>query len=215
MTRLLLTLLLVGCVNLPYVPPAPRPYNAALKTDVEIISYCGNKVPRQGRGVIISERHVLTAQHLVDCAFIPKVKVNFIRGGRQETLRTYVIKEDAEADIAKLEIASAEHFGLNVPPPALITLGDTSTGEFACNAAQEKCGVVHRDTTVILHMPSVHGDSGSAVYAMGLNMYGELGAMNTGKEGLLLGIVSASGTVTVDDAQGPYTRIAPVDASWL
>jgi hypothetical protein len=215
MTRLLL-LMLLGCVRLPYVEPAPRGGADAMRTDVRVVSYCGNNTPRQGHGVVVSERHVLTVHHVVQCAYIPRVRVTFMRNGREETLRMNVIREDEGADLAKLEISSAERFHLNVPPPALFPINDTPTNEIAClggwSGDWSQCGVVAMMPHIILYMVVKPGDSGSAVYTKGFDFEQQ---KSTNKDGYLIGIVTGRGEAWVDGSLEPFTVVTPIDASWL
>src|SRR5690242_16096175 len=91
-----LLLALVGC-SLPHVDPLPRNKYAQRSTLVELVSSCTEETPfaddniirwepdgtpvglmewmpnKRATGVIISERHVLTAAHAVMCPVIPEV----------------------------------------------------------------------------------------------------------------------------------------------
>jgi hypothetical protein len=210
--KTLLCLVLTACIHLPHIDPAPREHVDALLTAVELDVWCGDIASggRSGSGVIISERHVLTAYHLVKCAEIPTVKAHYTNASGEHTLTLVVTREDPDADIARLEIFSAEHFRAEIAPPAL---GDAVSNEMACaypsgtQHYQAVCGVVSSDATLVRGMATVHGDSGAGVYASGLSL--DDGGQYTGKGGKLIGIVVRA----ADD--GSYTRIAPVDASWL
>lgn len=207
----LFVLLFGGCVRLDHVEPKPRTEIAQLLTSVSLNVQCGNGEfwadNKSGSGVVISERHALTALHVVACPMIPNVHVTFVTGNGLKTLRMYVIKEDEDQDIAKLEIASAEYFHFNVPPPSLWTEADgNAEGEGACAYPDRGglCGIVDTDNTVIKGMSAQRGDSGSAVYTQGLNYTTE---QYTGKWGLMLGLIIRKGD--------GYTRIARVTPEWL
>ena len=183
-----LLILLFAC-RLPHVNPELRAPWAQWGTDVRVESSCdefGNS--GTSSGVIISERHVLTAAHSVGCSALPDVHV-YLQDGRR--LRMVVERDDLlfgnGADIARLEIASAEYFDLGIAPPVLGTL---EVGDTVCLAAG--CGRVSPYEAGLVEVPSEPGDSGRGVY----DWYGRL-----------LGIV-----VRTD---GHWTRIEPVSAYWL
>ncbi len=147
---------------------------------------------------MVSERHVLTAAHTVRCPIIPTVHVT-LQDGR--VFPVSVERDDAMfgagADIARLEISSAEHFGIGIPPPALGTLDDADIAATTLCAAfihGESCGSVVGRTPgeVIFHAPTHVGHSGSPVYD-------EFGRLD--------GIVTQGG--------GGYTKAALVGAYWL
>lgn len=208
----LFVLVMVGCVRLPHVEPAPRSEVAQYLTSVKVEVDCDGSSAmfwsegRSGTGVIISERHVLTAQHVVACPAIPNVHVTFATSDGPKRLRMYVIKEDPDTDIAKLEIGSAENFHLNVPPPALWEGDGDLGGEGACAWPDRTiCGIVtFENNTAIFGMNAEKGDSGAGVYLNGLNY-------STGKytthAGLLFGLVIRKGD--------GYTRITRVSPVWL
>jgi hypothetical protein len=149
--------------------------------------------------VIISQRHVLTAAHLVACTKLPRVHVTYIDSdGQQSRLRMYVTAEDNGADVAKLEIASAERFQLHLPPPIVRAPdpGNAVCANLATNGRPSACGTVASTWTVVKRMPTAAHDVGAPVYC---------------PQGTLVGIVVNRG----ESDQFPYTWIAPIDTRWL
>jgi hypothetical protein len=210
MKKLVWLMFVFSCARLAHVEPQPRGFTAATLTSVEVVSHCAGKVGRHGHGVIISERHVITAQHVVRCAELPTVRVTFATKGGLKTLRMAVTREDPDADIARLEILSAERFQLNVAPPKLWPVDSLPTNEYACawtpgsTIKYGKCGFVGVDPTMINLMVAEYGDSGAGVYTQGLDT---TRGVWTGMEGYLIGIIIRDG--------GDFIRIAPIDVSWL
>jgi hypothetical protein len=184
----LLLILLVAC-RLPHIEPAPRMPWQQHASDVRVESSCGEFGNNgSGSGVIISERHVLTAAHVVSCSSLPYVHVTLASGRR---LRMIVERDDlmfgSGTDVARLEIASAEWFDVGIAPPALGTLVGGMT---VCLMAG--CGRAYPYDRGLVEVPSSPGDSGLGVY----DWYGRL-----------LGIV-----VRTD---GHWTRIEPISTYWL
>ncbi len=191
-------LALVACVHLPRVAPEVRTGKARASSAVRVESACGNWSSRSGSGVIISKRHVLTAAHVVGCADIPTVRVTYIDDdGRERRLRMLVTEEDRDADIAKLEIASAEQFAVALRPP-VVRSPDPGNGVCASLASSpDACGTIASTWTVVKRLATVERDAGAPVYC---------------DQGTLVSIVVNRGG---QDGPFPYTWIAPVDAHWL
>src|ERR1700690_2905214 len=96
----LLVLLTFSCVNLPHLEPKVRTSAGQYATVVWITSECTEEDPfntepgvmpghhgpdfdwgsRSGSGVLISDRHVLTAAHVVRCPVIPTVYIHLLDG---------------------------------------------------------------------------------------------------------------------------------------
>lgn len=186
-----LLLVLVGCVRLAHVEPQPRYYYDALETVVKVDSYCAGKY-HGGTGVVISERHVLTAAHITECHDIPNVHVTLHNGDRH---RVYVTREDERKDIARLELAHAGSFGLNIAPPLLAppvydpNVRPDFVQLYRYNVLPE---TVERISPTLLVFRVRQGDSGSPIY----------------DNGLLVGLV-------VSDLDGVATRITLVTETWL
>ena len=122
--KIVIITLLAGCA-LPHIKPQPRtPQQAQLavaRLDIECahdgIDY---GAPKVATGVVISERHILTAGHAVVCPVLPKIKATLANG---ETFKLYVERDEFSfgdgRDIARLRLASADRFGLSIAPPEL------------------------------------------------------------------------------------------------
>ncbi len=219
MTKLsLILLVLTSCVSLPHVNSATRSPSAARRATVAIQTGCAESHPldpgmtpglpnphqewptidyggHTGTGVVISERHILTAYHVISCPIIPTIHLALPNG---KIMRAAVLREDADNDLALLEVISADNLELGVPPPIL---GHVNTQEIGAAqwCAQGLMAEEHCGTLLSLGMQTATyagrtrpGDSGSGVYD---------------EEGALVGVVTA-GTRTA-------TKVARVDPTWL
>lgn len=207
----LVSLVLAGC-RLPHVDPVPRPPGVAEDAVVALTVGCEFDVEdvwmsammdtsMRATGVIISERHVLTAAHAVRCPNIPIVHVALADGRR---LRTVVERDDAMfgggTDVARLEIASALNFDLNIPPPALRFNVGSGESETVCAAVIRArgvtwtCGTYTAPSNKVYGMHVDFGDSGAGVY----DIYGQL-----------VGIVVRK---AVDDS---FAVVQPIGPYWL
>lgn len=166
-TKLVLAFMVFGCVRLAHVEPQIRLYHEASDTVVEVESRCGyDSTFHAGQGVIISERHVLTAAHVVSCPDIPQVWVTLKDGTRH---RAVVTREDNNADIARVELIHAGRFGLDIPPPLLAPVPyDVDENDYVClyTYTQEPQCVLRISPTLIAIRVS-HGTSGAPVYDNG------------------------------------------------
>jgi len=195
-----LPMFLAACVNLPHVAPKLRTTQSDLTSTVVRLSItCTEQSPfslaediewikpRGGMGVIVSERDVLTALHVVSCPTLPSIKAYLPNGHWQMMV---VTREDSKNDLARLEIASADRFHLNVAPPVI---GLPNLGIDVCTPLGSCGSILHATTnTVDVSLVSHPGDSGSPVYDT---------------TGALIGLVSkGNGTVTV---------LSRLNKSWL
>lgn len=188
---LVFAIILLGCATVPHVEPTYRDTLAAQQTVVRVVSNCYGD-SRSGTGVVINERYVLTAAHVVKCHAIPTVRVE-LNDGRTD--RMVVIKENAEEDIAKLELRHAGRFGLDVPPPILQPqVFELNPVDYVCvyTFKGRDCDVL-RLTRNLISIRLNHGDSGAPVY----------------DSGRLVGLVIR------DVADINATRITLVGSEWL
>lgn len=201
----LLALSLFGCARLPHVDPEPRDHSTMRASTVRVDVRCGffdDVLESTATGVIISERHVLTAAHAVRCTEIPTVHVTYLTpDGDERRLRMVVTHDDAVygewQDIARMEVASAENFGVRIAPP-LISPGWPKDISYypvewcAYLRSGEACGEgSYREYTLQAQVRP--GDSGSPVYD---------------EKGRLVGLVVRG---------GPYllTAVEPVGLRWM
>lgn len=183
-----LVVVLFAC-RLPHVEPALRDDSAQLLTLAVVTSSCSEPdpllsnpsvpndatprafpivwfPPHVATGVVISERHVLTAAHAVRCPALPSATI-YVRGGEH---RAVVERDDdmfpvgEPSDVARLELASAGGIGLGIAPPVV---RDARGGEACCAQTLHgaNCGTAdpyHRG--VLLASGLRLGDSGSPIY---------------------------------------------------
>jgi hypothetical protein len=160
--------------------PFWRPYPEQMPHPQNNIAWQPNKV---ATGVILSERHVLTAAHVVTCPVIPIVHVTLPSGRR---LKVIVERDEAMfgdgRDMARLVILSAEKFEINAKPPKLASI-KYSEDKVLCASTRHgwSCGVPYffgQRQTFVPGMATGDGDSGAGVWD---------------REGRLVGIVVARG----------------------
>lgn len=210
-----LALLTLAACALPHVDPKTRMPEAERLATVRVDVDCSEPAPfktgepgdphqfdpdivwiphRVATGVVISERHVLTAAHAVFCPTIPTAVVTFADG---EQFLMEVERDDAVfgsgTDVARLRMATDGRFHRNIPPPEL---GSTLEGGYVVAATLHGLmpGTFANYKRHLDGMTTHHGDSGAGVYTM---------------SGQLIGIVVAG----ADD--GSYTKYEPVGMYWL
>jgi S1-C subfamily serine protease len=180
--KLLAVMALAACVSLPHVPAAPRGYAERERAAVRVDMACNVAgipgwedephfddwtIGHTGSGVVIDERHVLTAAHVTACPTLPGVMLTTWDGRH---LQAVVTQEDRDRDFAVLELASADRMHLDVSPPAVT---HAAVGAVVCIETAEptraaNCGPV---AEVLpgkggIHVNAIigHGNSGSGVY---------------------------------------------------
>ncbi len=205
---------MTGCVSLPHVDPLPRNPVIAAGAVVQVYSTCTEEDPfntpvdvipghhgpdiewmpaHSGSGVVVSERHILTADHVVACPVIPVVHV---RLGSGRVVRAVVTEEDPDADVARLEIAYADNFGLGIAPPALAAPRDVAAGDRLCAHAGGRVACGYYDGPA----------SGFGVYGTHTGP-GWSGAGVYTADGRLVGLVIAGSAM--------LTKFTFVGAKWL
>jgi hypothetical protein len=187
-----------GCATIQHIDPVERSTVTQARAAVELRVVCGGDDPLSSRGVgsgvIISDMHVLTAAHVVECPYIPRIYATLSNGVR---MWMAVEREDRDADVARLVIHSDQLFHHAVKPPALRPARGAQSycAEAGYPTRERKCGNAYSST--VMGFESVPGNSGSGVYD-------ELGNLS--------GIVVRKAS-TIDGQS--LTHIAPIDASWL
>jgi hypothetical protein len=183
--------------------PFPNPGGLDVAPTYDWITWAPD---RAATGVMISEKHALTAGHVVQCPVIPGAHI-FIPGRdyRHTRYRMVVDRDeigfgDGKTDAAHLTaIGAYDRFGVHIAPPALGP--DPHMGTTVCAEVLRKGGPTPVCGTMmwygVFDATTIPGDSGAPVYD---------------EQGRLLGLVIQS----VEIAGGKfYTRYQPVDASWL
>lgn len=207
-----LLLTLASCLRLPHVESQLRAPQHQAATIVSIESDCsdpdpfpssdpaGNKLDNaihwgraRGVGVVISEAHVLTAAHVVDCGpTIPNVVVTLPSGRR---LRMLVERDERifgdGRDLARLVMASGSTFDLHIAPPVLAT---SEPGDAVLFGRAHGVARGRGEVTRVGGASVGPGWSGMPVYR---------------DDGALLGIVTGG------DTSAAFVTYEPLDASWL
>lgn len=192
--------LCISCMQLAHVAPQPRSSNQAHRATVRVEVECGeswgiDRVARVdwtpdklGTGVAISERHVLTAAHVVACPTIPSVHVVTADGRRfmARVERDAATFEDGR-DLAR--IYTIENMGLGIAPPAINPYFGNGASTVAVYGRESPTGWWSGANEVPAQ--TQRGDSGAGIYV----------------HGKLIGIVTRSG-------EG-FSKFEPVDASWM
>lgn len=188
---------LSGCAHLAAMEPRARSVPRQLQAAVAVTSECGDGLSPDhvGSGVVISERHVLTAAHVVRCAAIPDVHVYFGEPDGRLGRRMHVIEEDLDRDVALLELSAADNFGEGFEPPVLGKWTPTSCIASRIPHDGVRCGpsgllVAERRASV--NVASASGTSGAGVYD---------------EDGGLLGVVT-----TIMEKSTYYARVT---GEWL
>lgn len=198
--RFLPVLAVAACARLPHVDPQPRTprQQTAAVARVDVACAADDFDPwsasRTGTGVVISERHILTAAHVVRCPTIAQVWATLDNGRR---LMMVVERDDSVfgegTDVARLEIASADSFRLGLAPPRLDRAGPGSGLFASVRGGQQLRGMYRGHGGLVDGMVTRPGDSGAPVYDAA---------------GALVGIV-------IEGDSRAITRYYPIDERWL
>lgn len=189
MKTIIATALFATACRLPHVEPVHKTPAAAEQAYASVQMSCGSDIQpdKWASGVVISQKYILTAAHVVRCAGIPSIRVKLANG---KELTAVVERDDqmfgAGMDLARLEIWGLETTGYAEPP----VLGMQSMGAMAATATKRGLAFGRFTMHDVADMPTELGDSGSGVY---------------NEDGELVGIVTnRSGDVTVFEEVGPY-----------
>jgi hypothetical protein len=175
--------ILAACASIPVVPAQPRGYaereRAAVRVDVACNVYGlpgfddqphfdDGTLLHVASGVVIDERHALTAAHVVACPTLPGVVLTTYDGRH---LIAVVTHEDTKADVAVLELATADRMHLDVAPPELgvAVVGEPVCAEPSYPARITTCGPVlatdaRSPGRIHVAMDGGAGNSGAGVY---------------------------------------------------
>jgi S1-C subfamily serine protease len=177
-----------ACVPTQYQVPRARSPVEQMRSAVVVESRCvddafGEAIewlpPSFGSGVVVTDRTIITAQHVVECPTIPQVHVTLTSGRR---LRAYVSREDREHDRAVITIGSADRFwhGLAPPTGGVFEYVDHSVcAEVAFPRARRLCGIATTPSRATF--VSRRGNSGSPVYDGAGNLVGITTAVSDDK----------------------------------
>lgn len=149
-----------------------------------------------GSGVMIDSRHVVTAAHVVKCAYLPDIHV-ITADGRK--MRVVVAHEEPKRDLALLELASADSFGPIAPHIyARPAVGDVVCAYHAFPERGASCGAVEEVSDAI--------DSDTKFG--GVTHPGYSGGPVFDAEGRLAGIITELVLPNGDDG-GRFTSLSP------
>lgn len=207
----ILVVLQAACLSLPHVEPQLRTSPQQFATLVSVDAYCTDADPfphsepgrssldhpiywgqGHGVGVIISEAHVLTAAHVVQCGpTIPRVIVTLPSGRRLRMLVEIDGQRRHKGDISRLVMASGSTFDLGIAPPVIAVAepGDAVAVGRATGTIRKSGEVTH-----VTGARVGPGWSGMFVYRT---------------DGALLGVVAGG------DTDARFVKYEPLDASWL
>lgn len=122
-----------------------------------------------GSGTALGNHHILTAQHVIDCPVARTIQVVTYDG---RVFKATVDREDADADVARLEVSDS--LALDVPPVIINypTANDRVCAFSAYPVRGSSCGdlvtVEHMSKGNLLHTARVeHGNSGGGLYTGG------------------------------------------------
>lgn len=193
--------MVLGCLHLSHTKPEHRTPTASAASVVRIDYSCATESAVWGlghaTGVVINDRTVLTAAHVVRCPGIPVVTVTTYDGRRF----SMVVERDEQMfgdgrDIARLVMASGSVLGLRIGPPVLAAVA-ARDGVYVFTLHGDLRGVARDDLgNADLQDFGYAGDSGAPVFR---------------SDGALLGVVSTGG----DPVKAKNIRFEPVLAKDL
>lgn len=160
--------------------------------------------PGQGAGVVISEKHILTAAHVVKCPAIPVVYAATMKGSHRMSAerddRMFPHDDDRPTDVARLVKYSADWFDISIAPPVI---REALGGESCCveTLHGRTCGTINAYHSGVVEGVEVRlGDSGSPIYC----------------DGALVGIIVKMGKIRYpNNVTAPMAVFEPITAYWL
>lgn len=165
-----------------YYPAAFKPREAQETATVRITTICtpypdglgiehefGKIQVKFGSGVIMGDREILTAAHVVRCPEVGEYQIATTIGSHY---RVVVSRHYEEKDVAWLVLESASHLGIAPAIRGRVTIGETVCSSFAAPSWGHSCGevvAIDEDRAEFTGLVE-HGNSGAGVY----NLQGEL-----------------------------------------
>ena len=186
--KLSLAVAIVACAAAQRPGSVVRDHADQERAAVRLESFCIGEDPfalgiRWGSGVIVDDRHLLTARHVTACQAVPVIQATFVDGGRARLL---VTREDAAADLALLELVSSDRFAVVLPAPSLApfpAVGDAACAATAYPARETNCGFVEAlsaapSSNVRVGCRVRFGNSGAGVYDVAGRLIGIVDTMD-------------------------------------
>ena len=164
---LFVVLMLAGCCT---IKPSPFVHSVAgfeYRTTVRIMNMC-LEGPKFGTGVIISDKYILTANHVTVCKIGAPLTM-IVANSQHENFSVALDRRDEENDIARLTPINNIRF----PVWARISFSEPELGDPVCVVAgdeavfmQRKCGEIGPRLGPFLQMNTATfpGNSGAAVW---------------------------------------------------
>jgi hypothetical protein len=182
MRYIVLVALLASCYYAIHRPPVLRDHFAQEAAAVMVESTCTSDEHdpyptgsiTKGSGVVVGSRHVLTALHVVECPYIPQVRVTFPDGS---WFFVVVEREYRGLDVARLELATAEQWPIVPPIVAAPVAEEALCSSVVLPARGWSCGnvtLLHvgKHGSVMYTARTARGNSGSGVYDVAGNLVG-------------------------------------------
>ena len=122
-----------------------------------------------GSGVVVGERHVLTAAHiLVRCPIKPIWVVD--SGNHWRVMTIEILRPIPDIDVARLVLVMGERYGSPSPTITTVAVGERVCAEVAFPTRKRVCGKVENITNrteggIRVDFPIEQGNSGSPVYS--------------------------------------------------
>lgn len=121
-----------------------------------------------GSGTVIDARHVLTANHVIQCDFAAIVRVTTFDGRH---IMARIDRTDQARDVARVELAEPAALGLGPPVIGPVRVGDALCTSYAFPGHGQSCGVVKNvrngDSGIAHDARTEHGNSGGGVWSSG------------------------------------------------